>query len=107
MLVEDLVYALATIHKASYYYYFTLLTLFPFPVKASGIMRSPDNAFDPPLLRTPITHTFSSLRPCNDLERRLRLDGTSPTAPTTPSATASQAGDDDVEAGDDTGDDSL
>ena len=71
-------------------------------------MRSSDNVFlGLPLLRTPVTHTLPSFGPCNDLKRRLRLDSTSPTAPTTPSATASQAGDDDVEAGDDTGDDSL
>ncbi len=37
----------------------------------------------------------------------LGLDGASPTAPTPSSPAASQAGDDDVEAGDDAGNDSL
>lgn len=42
-----------------------------------------------------------------DLDDLLRLDRTSPTAPTPSSTAASQAGDNDVEAGDDAGDDGL
>ena len=47
--------------------------------------------------------------PCSHLRHDdlLGLDRTSPTAPTPSSTTASQAGDDDVEAGNDAGDDSL
>lgn len=72
-------------------------------------MRSPNNApFQRSRLTCSITNAIwswstQSPRSCQPL----RLDRTSPTAPTPSSTAASQAGDNDVEARDDAGDDGL
>ena len=103
---------LATIHEASCYYCY-LLPLSIREYERALMKKQWYHALSGQCLpstilyRISITHTFACLSPCNKLERRLSLDGTSPTAPTAPSPTASQAGNDDIEAGDNAGDDSL
>lgn len=73
-------------------------------------MRSPDNAFLESLNTDILHHAHVSL--FRSMQRfssgpSPRLDRTSSTAPTPSSTAASQARDDDVEAGDNAGDDSL